>query len=233
MIRFRRFIRQAHRWLGLLIGIQVLLWVVGGVVMSALRLEEVRGDHLAAKQVQPALDAKRPVVPITEVLRRHADRQPTAITLTSLLDRPVYRLHGAGKTWLVDAESGADLSPLAQPAAEAIARADYSGKAPLASMERVETAATEIRGRELPLWRAQFDDKLNTAVYVSPDTGTVVARRNDLWRVFDFVWMLHIMDYQEREDFNHPLLIATASTALLFALSGLTMLFFSFRPRQH
>ena len=230
-MQFRRFIRHAHRWLGLLIGIQVLLWVVGGVVMSALRLEEVRGEHLAAGQARPVLRADRPLVPVAELLRRYADRGPSAITLAAWLGHPVYRLEGAGRNWLVDAESGAELSPLPQSAAEAVARADYSGSAPLASMEWVETAATEIRGRELPLWRARFGDAVNTAVYVSPDSGTVVARRNDLWRVFDFVWMLHIMDYDEREDFNHPLLIATASTALLFVLSGLTMLFFSFRPR--
>ena len=48
-MRFRRFVRQAHRWLGLLIGVQVLLWISGGAIMSMLRLEEVRGEHLAAK----------------------------------------------------------------------------------------------------------------------------------------------------------------------------------------
>jgi len=71
-------------------------------------------------------------------------------------------------------------------------------------------------------------DARHTTLYVSPQTGEVVARRNDLWRAFDFVWMLHIMDYDEREDFNHPLLIATAATALLFVLSGLGMLGYSF-----
>ena len=63
-------------------------------------------------------------------------------------------------------------------------------------------------------------------------TDPFVARRNDWWRLFDFVWMLHIMDYETRDDFNHPLLIATAATALLFVVSGLFMLFFAFRPRR-
>ena len=229
-MRFRRFIRQAHRWLGLLIGIQLLLWVTGGVVMSALRLEEVRGEHLAAKRVPPVLNAERPMVPVSDLLRRQADRAPTAVTLTSLLGRPVYRITGAGKTWLTDAETGAPLPPVPQSMAEAVARADYSGDAPLESVEWVESTATEIRGRELPLWRVTFGDDLGTALYVSPSTGDVVARRNNLWRIFDFVWMLHIMDYEEREDFNHPLLVAAAGTALLFVLSGLVMLFFSFRP---
>lgn len=231
-MRFRRFIRQVHRWLGLLIGIQVLLWVAGGVVMSALRLEEVRGDHLAAKHALPPLQADAALVSAAEVLRQHADRAPETLTLTTLLGRPVYRVTGGHKTWLVDASNGASLSPLPQPMAEAIARADYAGDGALLGMDWVEAAVSEVRGREPPLWRARFGDSLNTAVYVSPDTGAVVARRNDLWRVFDFMWMLHIMDYEEREDFNHPLLVTTASTALLFVLSGLVMLFFSFRPRR-
>ena len=50
-----------------------------------------------------------------------------------------------------------------------------------------------------------------------------------LWRVFDFVWMLHIMDYDERDDFNHPLLLITAGTALLFVFTGLWMLVLPFR----
>ena len=231
-MRFRRFIRQAHRWLGLLIGIQVLLWVTGGVVMSVLRLDEVRGDHLAAKRALPALVADPPILAPAELLRRHAERAPDTVVLTTLLGRPVYRITGGGETWLVDARNGAALSPLPQPMAEAIARADYTGDAPLLGTDWVTEEAIETRGRHPPLWRARFGDAVNTAVYVSPDTGAVVARRNDLWRIFDFVWMLHIMDYEEREDFNHPLLIAAAVTALLFVLSGLTMLVFSFKPRR-
>ncbi|MFA5937735.1 MAG: hypothetical protein WC809_00140 [Sinimarinibacterium sp.] len=70
-----------------------------------------------------------------------------------------------------------------------------------------------------------------TTLYIAPATGQIVARRNDLWRIFDFVWMLLIMDYDECENFNHPPLIATATTALLFVLTGLCMLGYAFLPR--
>lgn len=49
----------------------------------------------------------------------------------------------------------------------------------------------------------------------------MLARRNRIWRLYDFFWMLHIMDYDERENFNNPLIRAFAATGLLFALSGL------------
>ena len=52
----------------------------------------------------------------------------------------------------------------------------------------------------------------------------MTARRNDRWRVFDFFWMLHVMDYRERENFNHPLLISMAGLALATVLAGLVLL---------
>lgn len=230
-IRFRRLIRQFHRWLGLVVALQLLLWVMGGLVMSVLRLEEVRGDDRAAQRPVPALDAALPLLPPADILRRHGGAPVTSLTLTMLLSQPVYRLKVGNEALLVDARSGEKLSPLAQAAAETIARADYSGSARVAAVEWVDTPALEYRGRPLPLWRVRFADDRNTALYVSPATGEVVARRNDLWRVFDFVWMFHIMDYRERENFNHPLLVSAAATTLLFVMTGLAMLVYSFRAR--
>ena len=35
------------------------------------------------------------------------------------------------------------------------------------------------------------------------------------------------MDYQEREDFNHPLIIAAALISLAFTMTGMALLYFS------
>ena len=75
-----------------------------------------------------------------------------------------------------------------------------------------------------------MNDPDGTRIYVSPETGRVLARRNDYWRVFDFFWMLHIMDYDEREDFNHPLLIIVTLASTLFVLTGVALLYFRFWP---
>ena len=52
----------------------------------------------------------------------------------------------------------------------------------------------------------------------------MIARRNDVWRLYDFFWMLHIMDYRERSNFNHPLVIAASAGAVLLTLTGLVLL---------
>ena len=48
----------------------------------------------------------------------------------------------------------------------------------------------------------------------------MTARRSDLWRTYDFLWSLHIMDYRGRESFHHPLLIVAASVGMLTVVSG-------------
>ncbi len=231
MIRWPLLIRKIHLWAGLVLGLQLLFWVSGGVVMSVLPLEQVRGEHLAAEAATPPpLRSAGPLLPLEQVLRRYP--QATGITLDWLLGRPVYRLRGS-EARLLDARSGQRLDPLPEATALALARADYSGPEPDMQARWIDADPPgEIRGRPLPIWQIQLDDDLNTRLYVSPDSGKILARRNDTWRLFDFFWMLHIMDYENREDFNHPLLIGFAISALLFVLSGFALLWIRFRPRK-
>jgi uncharacterized iron-regulated membrane protein len=51
-----KYWRQVHKWLGFIVAIQVLLWISGGVVMSVLPIEKVRGKHL----IMPKNEIKQP-----------------------------------------------------------------------------------------------------------------------------------------------------------------------------
>lgn len=63
----------------------------------------------------------------------------------------------------------------------------------------------EHRGREqpLPAWAVAFDHPSGATLYVAAELGTVVRVRNRKLRAFDFLWMLHTMDYHGRDDFNN------------------------------
>ncbi|MFN8947681.1 MAG: PepSY domain-containing protein, partial [Alphaproteobacteria bacterium] len=65
-------------------------------------------------------------------------------------------------------------------------------------------------------------------VYVSPLSGRGVARRSSTWRVYDFLWSLHIMDYRDREDFNNWLVVISAAVALALTVSGFVILAYRF-----
>lgn len=75
-------------------------------------------------------------------------------------------------------------------------------------------------------------DAEDTRLYVSPDEGRIVARRTERWRIFDFFWMLHIMDYEERTDFNNPLVIFASVIGLIAAFSGVALLYYRFGKRD-
>ncbi len=93
----------------------------------------------------------------------------------------------------------------------------------------IEVAPNEYRGGPLPAWQINFED--DVVLYLDSRTAKLHAVRTTKWRVFDFLWMLHIMDYDEREDFNHPLLIIAASFGVLTSLSGLLLTWFYYRRK--
>jgi hypothetical protein len=125
------------------------------------------------------------------------------------------------------------LSPLPASLATALARAQYAGDG---TVERVSLLTsdppTEVPARLLPLWRVDFDDWLETSLYVHPDSARLVMRRHRFWRWFDFFWSLHIMDYRERADVNNRLLRTSTLVAVALACSGAWLVAYSFRWRR-
>lgn len=60
---------------------------------------------------------------------------------------------------------------------------------------------------------------------VGQNNGQIEAVRTQWWRTFDFMWGLHILDPQTREDTSHPLLIIAAALSVIGALLGCILLF--------
>jgi hypothetical protein len=148
---------------------------------------------------------------------------------------PVYRVQSPSGKHLVNAETGVEISPLDETTAVSVARYHYTRQGEVVSSTLIankEDSPTELQSRALPLWRVDFDDAGNTSFYVSPDDGVMVTRRHTYWRIFDFAWMLHIMDYEERADVNNTLLRIASGLGLVLSFLGMWLLFFSFKRRQ-
>ncbi|MCR5879308.1 PepSY domain-containing protein [Phenylobacterium sp. J367] len=218
-------IRWLHKWFGLVLGLQFLLWSVSGAVMALLDHHKVAAEDAILPVAQ--LPAPAGIQPLARVVET-AGGPVTRLQLKPLYDRWVYEATTASGVRLVDAASGA-LIPIDGSKARELAVARFSSQAPVVSVTHVAKPTLETRDMTLPAWRVQFADPDNTAVIVSAATGEVLGAKNDTWRLWDIAWMLHIMDYKERQSFNHPLIITLAFAAAWLALSGLILLFRSFR----
>jgi len=228
-MQFRAIIQRIHLWTGLLLGAQVLLWMVSGFYMSWFALELVRGETNAFPATPPELETTSYASPGGVIAQMDG---ATSLELRSFLGDPVYEATSAAGVALFSARSGEKISPITEEKARVVAERDYVGDAKIVKLELMSETPYEYRST-LPVWRADFDDKFHTRLYISRDTGEIVSRRNDIWRVFDFLWMLHIMDYDGRDNFNNPLLKAASATGLIFALSGAVMVVLRLRQGRY
>ena len=223
--------RTLHKWLGLIVGIPIALWTVSGFYMVVVDLDFIHGDPLV-RNLRTPVNIEQAKIRFAEIAHSHP--QATQISMRALPSHatPVYEVSTGAEKILIDAADGQVLSPLPEKVIEALASSYYAGEGTPQSVALLEgKAPLEIQTRTLPLWRVDFDDWLETSLYIHPDTGALVTRRHRFWRWFDFFWMLHIMDYEQRIDMNNTLLRLTTVVSLIGVLSGTWLLYFSFRRR--
>ena len=216
--------RRIHKWVGLVLGLQFVLWTFSGAIMALLDSDKV-GGHSAA--------------PMASVIQAWpADMVPPAtgqavegITLRRIVERPVYEIKDVQGIRLVDARSGQQIS-IDAALAENIARDAFHHESAVTSVTRLDKANLEARDHSGAMWRVNFTDEENSSSYVSAETGRPLVNRGDTWRLWDIAWMLHNMDYVNRSSFNHPLIIFVAFGALWLSFTGFYLLFKSFRRRE-
>lgn len=227
-IRFRVLARKTHKWFGLLIGLQVVIWSLTGIYMTAVHIDTIHGDHLVRQPVNATIGAGT----LSDPLSLAAKEGATTVRLTWVAGKPIYVAKGPSGERAFSATSAASLARPDERAIRALAASYYAGAGAIVSSRLITDLPGEIRGRKPPLWRVEFDHWNRPTFYLSPVTGELVSRRHELWRVFDFLWMLHIMDYDERENVNNSLLRIFTWGAVLMALSGIWLLFFAFPQRR-
>jgi hypothetical protein len=221
----RFLLRKYHIWLGWIVALPFLVWTVSGLLMVWKPIGEVRGEGLIGEA--PALPFGTVPVP-----PRIGPRPVTSLKLEQRHDGPKWVIgYRDGGSRLADPATGRLLPPLSASDARSLVEARYTGRSKLRAVDRVsaDDPPLDLR-RKIEAWRVTLDD--GTRFYVSAATGEIVARRTGWWRVYDFMWGLHIMDLKTREDAHNPLLIGIGIVALLTTLMAIVLLPMTLRRRR-
>ena len=209
-------------------GVQIVIWALTGLYMTAVHIDIIHGDHFIRAAPARVVDGSQLRDPIFLAAKYGAD----GARLAWVRDRPAYVLTGVTGERVVDAVSGRPVPPPGEAEIRAAAKSTYAGNEGIVSATLITKVPGEIRGRKPPLWRVEFDHWNKPTLYFSPTTGELVTRRHELWRVFDFFWMLHVMGYEDRDNVNNSFLRVFTWGAVLMALSGAWLLFYSFHRKK-
>jgi hypothetical protein len=224
-MRVRHTLRRWHIWLGWLVGVPMLFWTLSGVVMVWKPIEEVRGSELL-REPAPVRLAFRPIPPATEGLA---------------LERLSLEPRAAGPRWVIEARgapvrladplTGRLLPPLGPAEAAREVTSRYKGSATVTAITRTSADAPPLDlRRPLAAWQVRMSD--GTHFYVDAGSGEVIARRTRWWRFYDWMWGLHIMDLDTREDTHNPWLVGFGLAALVTTVLALLLLPFAVRRRR-
>ncbi len=232
-------IRRTHRWLGVLIGVQFLGWTLGGLYFSWSDMDEVHGDHdkAAPALLAAAAQVGSPATALAQLRQQTPVDSLSDLRLVHFLGKNYWQIAYFPKGHerhhkqyqLADAETGNLRPPLTQEEAVAVAQQGYTGKGTLQQVEYLTETGKhhEYRENPLPAYAISFDDQRHTTVYVAAQLGTIQKVRNTPWRRFDFLWMLHTMDYTGRDNITNWLLRAFSILGLATVASGFVLFFIS------
>ncbi len=198
--------------------------------MTLFPINQVRGQHLVEKQVFSLTDEN--IVPI-EIAMTAYEGDLNGAQLVNIAGRPAYILLGQNGPQMLDARDGRSWGGVDELDIRNVAKSSYRGQGEIGGIEKLIRAPKDYRGA-LPVWQVKFTDRAKTRLYIDPNTAEVLSVRTRLWRVFDLAWKFHIMDVTGEDNFNSWWLRIASGAALIFALSGVGLLWFRIfgRPKR-
>jgi len=214
-------IRLFHKYLSLVISIQLLLWTISGIYFAFNKIELVRGEQYLIEQKVSKLNLK-------EVESSFSGKN---VNFVRRLDEWIIKVETDSGFSYTDLQ-GQNLDELNEEEVREVVR--QSTKLIPLMVQRIDKPEirAEFRGRNLPIFKVATSTTDNINVYVDAFTGEVTAIRSDSWRIWDFLWGAHIIDYSERENINNFLIKILSILALLSSLSGIVLFFKTFKFKK-
>ena len=213
-------IRKAHRYLGLFLGVQFILWTISGLYFSWTNIDEIRGEHLIKQNIKPK--------DFSELISPSKLNQSNikSIELRVISDTPYYWINS---TFLFNAYTGILKDSISKSEAVSIAQHNMVGDLKVESVNYISNVDKhhEYRNKLLPAYVISFEGMKKIKAYVSSSDGKFQTVRHRNWRWFDFLWMTHTMDYESRDNFNNMLLRIFSLLGLVTVISGFTLWFIS------
>ncbi|MDX1940141.1 MAG: PepSY domain-containing protein [Saprospiraceae bacterium] len=210
----RLIIRKTHRYLGIFLGIQFLLWTVSGLYFSWSNLDRIHGDHFKNLNHQPT--AFFDLNPLKELRIKEGIH---SLELREIGGQPFYWIN---ENRLFNARTGEEKRIITKEEALDIAYHYMDANLIVKDIHLLEEVNKyhEYRDLPLPVYVISYQHPAKVKAYISAKDGAFQRVRHESWRWFDFLWMTHTMDYESRDNINSILLRVFSLLGLITVVSG-------------
>lgn len=211
-----------------IVGLQFVIWSLTGLYMVSFDIHFIHGESMQKQTDKLNIAAIK--FSFDDLLKAYP--KASNIQLGTLLDAPVFRFTDInGQQQVVSAIDGQILSPLDNAVAKQVACNHFLGRScgaetNISSVRLITEIADkpdELSARRLPAWQINFEFWFGPTFYVSQYSGQVVTTRHHFWRLFDWMWRFHIMDYDDGQNSRNNFLFTVALTSLLATMLGLCL----------
>jgi uncharacterized iron-regulated membrane protein len=209
-------IRFVHKYISFFISLQLLLWTVSGIYFSFNKIENVRGEQYVLPIQAKEFNINPPDL----------KQASEAVNYFYRLDQIIYSIKNSNGIRYYD-QDHRPVKKISFDQAKQIVNLRTTLKALSVSLVNSSSSGSEYRGRQLPLYKvsakSESDSIIN--VYVDPYSGNISLIRSNQWRLWDFLWGLHIMDWIERDNIDNYFLKFFSILALISSISGIILFF--------
>jgi len=224
-----RVTQTLHKWLGLIVGLQFLIWLATGLAFNLIDEQKLDADVYRMSDTSAAITT--PLANPDTLIAQYQSQGFIQLKLSSVLNRPVYAISTRTQSYWFWADS---LEPmrLTPEQLTQIAQASYSGSG---MMNTVRAPTNPIAfTAQGPIVQIDTSDALGTRIYLDSASGRVLAHQNRQSDLKDLLFMLHFMDYVPENgiNFNHALIQIISLGALLLGMSGVLTLGHKFSQGQ-
>lgn len=231
----KNFVRKAHRWLGLIFSLTILMSAGSGVIHNVMT--RTQAPPPAARPSGQGLDVAQIKIGVAEASAKlpEATQGVSAVNVRSIGGQPWYQvyLNGTRAAQYVSAVDGR-VDPAQDEAYAAEIATAFLGGVKVKKTDFLTAFNNEYINifRILPVYRFDLDDPEHTRVYVSTMTGSV-TRHTDDGRQFEATIFtnFHKFGFIPNKDLRDLVLTTLTFATCLVALLGV-LLFFLTRPKK-
>ena len=214
-------IRKTHRYLGVFLGLQFLLWTISGLYFSWTNIDDIRGNQFKNKEFKP-----KAFTNLIDLKKLNPKIKIATLQLKEIDNKPYYWINNKH---LYNAKTGKIKENITKEEALAIAKKRIKKDMKVKDIQLITKTNKhhEYRGGLLPAYVISYNTPSAVKSYISKKDGTFRTIRHRSWRWFDFLWMTHTMDYEGRDNFNTTILRIFSVLGLVTVLSGFLLWFIS------